>query len=52
MVGVYRKHYTAYRELVGRIRAADRLIDLVVYRLYGPTEEEVTFAVAPFVRII
>jgi hypothetical protein len=26
---------------VQRIRATDRLIDLVVYRLYGLTEEEV-----------
>jgi hypothetical protein len=51
-VGVYRKHHPAYRELIGCIRAADRLIDLVVYQLYGPTKEEVAFAVALFVRII
>ena len=41
VVGVYRKHHPAYQELVERIEATDRLIDLVVYRLYGLTEEEV-----------
>jgi hypothetical protein len=41
VVGVYRKHHPAYRALVARIAATDRLIDLIVYRLYGLTEEEV-----------
>lgn len=41
VVGVYRKHAGAYGALVRRIEATDRLIDLVVYRLYGLTEEEV-----------
>ena len=41
VVGVYRKHHPAYRQLVRRIAATDRLIDLIVYRLYGLTEEEV-----------
>jgi len=30
------------KPLLARIEATDRLIDLVVYRLYGLTEEEVT----------
>jgi len=51
-VGVYRKHHPAYRELIGRIKATNRLIDLVVYWLYGLTEEEIAIAVAPFVCII
>jgi len=29
------------RPLLARIAATDRLIDLIVYRLYGLTEEEV-----------
>jgi hypothetical protein len=41
VIGVYRDHHPAYRQLVQRIRATDRLIDLMVYRLYGLTEEEV-----------
>jgi hypothetical protein len=41
VVGVYRDHHPPYRELVQRIEATDRLIDLIVYRLYGLTEEEV-----------
>jgi len=41
VVGIYRDHHPAYRQLVRRIAATDRLIDLVVYRLYGLTEEEV-----------
>jgi hypothetical protein len=31
----------AYTPLVARIAATDRLIDEVVYRLYGLTEEEI-----------
>jgi hypothetical protein len=41
VVGVYRAHHPAYRALVRRIAATDRLIDLIVYRLYGLTAEEV-----------
>ncbi len=41
VVGVYRKHHLPYRQLGQRIAATDRLIDQIVYRLYGLTEEEV-----------
>jgi hypothetical protein len=41
VIGVYRDHHPAYRELVARIAATDRLIDLIVYRLYGLTEGEI-----------
>jgi type I restriction-modification system DNA methylase subunit len=41
LIGVYRDHHAAYRQLVQRIEATDRLIDLIVYRLYGLTEEEI-----------
>jgi len=40
-VGVYRTHSPAYRELVTRIAATDRLIDRIVYQLYGLTKEEI-----------
>ena len=41
LVAVYRDHSPAYRALVQRIAATDRLIDLIVYRLYGLTDEEI-----------
>jgi len=41
LVSVYRVHSPAYRELVARIAATDWLIDQLVYRLYGLTEEEI-----------
>jgi hypothetical protein len=41
MEAVYAEHQGAYRAVVARIAATDRLIDAVVYRLYGLTEEEV-----------
>jgi len=41
VVGVYRVHSPGYRELVACIAATDWLIDQIVYRLYGLTEEEV-----------
>ncbi len=41
LVSVYRKHSPTYRQLVARIASTDRLIDLIVYRLYGLTEEEI-----------
>jgi hypothetical protein len=41
MVEVYRAHHAGYKALVERIEATDRLIDQVVYRLYGLTEDEV-----------
>jgi hypothetical protein len=44
VIGVYRDHHPAHRQLVQRIAATDRLIDLMVYRLYGLTAEEVAVA--------
>ena len=41
LVKVYRRHCPRYRELAARLAATDSLIDEVVYRLYGLTEEEV-----------
>lgn len=41
VVTVYRKHHPDYHQLMRRIAATDRLIDFIVYRLYGLTEEEV-----------
>ncbi|MEA3344806.1 MAG: N-6 DNA methylase [Chloroflexota bacterium] len=41
VVGVYRNHHPEYDALVRRIEATDRLIDQIVYILYGLTEEEV-----------
>jgi hypothetical protein len=41
VVSVYRKHHPNFPALARRIEATDRLIDLIVYRLYGLTEEEV-----------
>ena len=41
LVSVYRAHSPTYRELVARIEATDWLIDQIVYKLYGLTEEEI-----------
>jgi hypothetical protein len=41
MIDVYQKHHAEYKALVERIVATDNLIDQIVYRLYGLTEEEV-----------
>ena len=41
LVSVYRAHSPAYRELVARIAATDRLIDQIIYKLYGLTENEI-----------
>jgi hypothetical protein len=41
MIDVYREHHPEYEALVERIEATDRLIDQIVYRLYGLTEEEI-----------
>ena len=41
LVAVYRAHSPAYRGLVARIEATDWLIDQIVYKLYGLTEEEI-----------
>jgi len=41
LVEVYRQYHPGYRELVARIAATDRLIDQVVYKLYGLTAEEI-----------
>ena len=40
-VGIYRKHHFTYRELIACIEATDRLIDQIVYKLYGLTDEEI-----------
>lgn len=39
LVEIYRKHGPAYKQLVDRIEATDELIDQIVYKLYGLTEE-------------
>lgn len=41
LVKVYRKHAPVYKELVTRIERTDWLIDQIVYKLYGLTEEEI-----------
>jgi hypothetical protein len=41
LVHVYRKYHPRYHELSDRIGRTDYLIDQVVYRLYGLTEEEI-----------
>jgi hypothetical protein len=41
LVKTYRKHQPAIGALGRRIAATDRLIDQVVYRLYGLTEDEI-----------
>ena len=41
LVGAYRDHAPAYADLVQRIAATDRIIDQIVYPLYGLTEEEI-----------
>lgn len=41
LVVVYRKYALNYKELVDRIEATDKLIDQIVYRLYGLTDEEI-----------
>jgi hypothetical protein len=41
MLDVYEAYHPQVRARVQRIAATDRLIDLVVYRLYGLTAEEV-----------
>ena len=41
LVRVYRRHHGAYGGLAGRLAATDYLIDQIVYRLYGLTEEEI-----------
>lgn len=41
LVEVYRKHAPDYRQLVNDIEATDELIDQIVYKLYGLTEDEI-----------
>lgn len=41
LVKVYQQHAPRYRELVERIGRTDWLIDQIVYKLYGLTEEEI-----------
>jgi hypothetical protein len=41
IIDVYREHHPPYKRLIERIASTDRLIDQIVYRLYGLTEEEI-----------
>jgi len=41
LVKVYGRYAPRYRELVERIAHTDRLIDQIVYKLYGLTDEEI-----------
>jgi hypothetical protein len=41
LVRVYREYQPRYPALAGRLAQTDVLIDQVVYRLYGLTEEEI-----------
>ena len=41
LVSVYRQYSPRYRELIERIARTDRLIDQIVYQLYGLTDEEI-----------
>jgi hypothetical protein len=41
IIDVYREHHPSYRRLVERIASTDELIDQIVYRLYGLTDEEI-----------
>ncbi len=40
LVSVYRKHNARYSEISARLKFTDALIDEIVYRLYGLTEQE------------
>jgi len=42
LVEVYHKHAPEYKELVGKTEATDKLIDQLVYELYGLTYEEIS----------
>jgi len=46
LVKVYNDHAPRYRELVERIGRTDWLIDQIVYKLYGLTEEEIAIVEA------
>jgi type I restriction-modification system DNA methylase subunit len=41
LVHIYRRHSPAYSDLARRLAATDRLIDQIVYQLYGLTEGEI-----------
>jgi hypothetical protein len=41
VIAVYRRHHSDVQAVLRRIAATDRLIDQIVYRLYGLTEEEI-----------
>jgi len=41
LVEVYRRYAPDFKELMEKIETTDRLIDQIVYRLYGLTEEEI-----------
>lgn len=41
LLRLYRDYRPRYTELIGRLATTDTLIDHVVYRLYGLSEEEI-----------
>jgi len=41
LVEVYQRYAPDFKELMEKIETTDRLIDQIVYRLYGLTEEEI-----------
>jgi hypothetical protein len=41
LLDAYRQHHPPYKALVERIETTDDLIDQIVYRLYGLTEDEI-----------
>jgi len=42
-----RRHAPAYHDLNARLAGTDRLIDQIVYKLYGLTEEEIAIVEPP-----
>jgi hypothetical protein len=40
VIAVYRRHHSDVQALLQRIEETDRLIDQIVYQLYGLTDEE------------
>ncbi len=46
LVAVYRAHAPDYAALVQRIAATDRIIDQIVYQLYGLTDDEIAIVEA------
>ncbi len=48
LVGVYHEHSAAYRGLVLRLSFTDRLIDQIVYKLYGLNDDEIALVEGRF----